>query len=79
MGMDRLTRDSHCKMIRHIRRRWGQPMQQLIDQACFGLVGIEQLQDDALITLHRDLERAQECINDGVTFEDAGLLRARYR
>lgn len=77
-GLDDLTRASHCKMIRHIRRGWGQPMQQLIDQACFGLAGIEQLPDDALIDLHRDLERAQDCMRDGVTFEDAGLLRSRY-
>ena len=77
-GMDALTRESHCKMIRHIRRRWGHHMQQLIDQATFGLAGIEQLADDDLIKLHMDMERAQECIRDGVTFEDAGLLRSRY-
>jgi len=53
-------------------------MQMLIDQACFGLTGIEDLSDDTLIALHRDMERAMECIRDGVTFEDAGLLRTRY-
>ena len=74
-GLDDLTRESHCRMIRHLRKRWGQPMQMLIDQACFGLAGIEQLDDDRLVELHRDLERAQECMHDGVSFEDAGLLR----
>lgn len=77
-GMDELMRESHCKMIRHFRRRWGHPMQMIIDQAVFGLAGIEQLDDEALIQLHKDLERAQECMLDGVSFEDAGLLRYRY-
>lgn len=77
-GMDDLMRESHCKMIRHFRRRWGYPMQMIIDQAVFGLAGIEQLDDEALIQLHKDMERAQECMLDGVSFEDAGLLRYRY-
>lgn len=76
--MDVLVRESHCRMIRHFRRRWGLPMQEIIDHACFGLAGIEQLDDAALVQLHMDLERAQECMRDGVSFEDAGLLRSRY-
>lgn len=76
--MDVVLRESHFRMIRHFRRRWGQPMQLIIDQACFGVMGIEQLPDDDLIQLHKDLERAEECMRDGVTFEDAGLLRSRY-
>lgn len=77
-GMCELERESHRRMIRHIRRRWGYSMQQIIDQACFGLAGLEQLDDDGLVQLHKDLERAQDCIRDGVSFEDAGLLRSRY-
>ena len=77
-GMDHVLRESHCRMIRHFRRAWGQPMQLLIDQACFGYMGIEQLPDDDLIQLHKDLERAMDCIREGVSFEDAGLLRSRY-
>lgn len=76
--MDVVLRESHFRMIRHFRRRWGQPMQLIIDQACFGMMGIEQLPDDDLIQLHKDLERAQDCMRDGVTFEDAGLLRSRF-
>lgn len=76
--MCEFERESHRRMIRHIRRRWGYSMQQLIDQACFGLAGLEQLDDDSLIQLHKDLERAQDCIREGVSFEDAGLLRSRY-
>lgn len=77
-SMDVVLRESHFRMIRHFRRRWGQPMQLIIDQACFGLMGIEQLSDRDLIQLHKDLERAEDCMRDGVTFEDAGLLRSRY-
>ncbi|KAB7769434.1 hypothetical protein CKY51_07005 [Xanthomonas maliensis] len=65
-------------MIRHYRRRWGMAMQEIIDQACFGYTGIEALPDETLVQLHKDMERAQECMRDGVSFEDAGLLRSRY-
>jgi len=76
--MDVLVRESHCRMIRHLVRRWGGQMQVVVDQACFGLAGIEQLPDDDLVQLHKDLERAQDCIRDGISFEDAGILRSRY-
>ncbi len=78
MRMDVVLRESHYRMIRHFQRRWGASMQLLIDQACFGYMGIEQLPDDDLIQLHKDLERAEDCMRDGVSFEDAGLLRSRY-
>lgn len=76
--MDFVLRESHIRMIRHFRRRWGQPMQLIIDQACFGYMGVEQLPDDDLIQLHKDLERAEDCMRDGISFEDAGLVRSRY-
>lgn len=78
MRMDVVLRESHYRMIRHFQRRWGASMQLLIDQACFGYMGIEHLPDDDLIQLHKDLERAEDCMRDGVSFEDAGLLRSRY-
>ena len=76
--LDDITRESHCRMIRHIRRRWGYVMQRIIDQACFGLAGIEQLDDDALIQLHKDMERAEECVLEGISLEDAGLLKSKF-
>ena len=76
--LDHMTRESHYRMIRHLRRCWGYSMQLIIDQAIFGLAGIEQLDDEQLIQLHKDLERAQDCMRDGVTFEDAGLLRSQF-
>ena len=76
--MDVVLRESHYRMIRHFRRIWGAPMQMVIDQACFGYMGIEQLPDEDLIQLHKDLERALDCMRDGVSFEEAGLLKSRY-
>lgn len=63
-------------MIGHLRKRYG--LQVLIDQAIFGKGSVERLDDDELIALHKDLERARECMADGITLEDAGLLRSRY-
>ena len=53
-------------------------MQRIIDHACFGLSGIDQLDDDSLVQLHMDLERAEQCMLEGISLEDAGLLRTRY-
>lgn len=76
--MHPLDRESHCRMIRHFRRALGAAGQMLIDQAIFGLGGIEQLGDDGLISLHQDMEKAMECVREGISFEDAGLIRYRY-
>jgi len=74
--LDHVTRESHIKMIGHIRRRWGAPIQRIIDQACFGIGEIHDLSDTALVQLHRDMERAGECLREGITLEDANLLRS---
>jgi hypothetical protein len=76
--MHPLDRESHCRMIRHFRRTLGASGQMLIDQAVFGLGGIEQLSDESLISLHQDMEKAMECVREGISFEDAGLIRYRY-
>lgn len=77
-GMDVIMREWHCRMIRNIRRRWGQTLQQIVDQACYGVVDIEQLSDEALLQLHKDMERAEECMKEGICFHDAGLIKSRY-
>lgn len=63
-------------MIGHLRKRYG--LQVLVDQATFGKGSVDRLEDHELIALHMDLERARECMADGITLEDAGLLRSRY-
>lgn len=72
--MTDIDRESYYRMIRHYRHFWGKPMQILIDQACFGVAGIEQLQDDGLRQLMADMQRGIDCIRDDISFEDAGLL-----
>ena len=75
-GMDPITRESHLRLVRGLQRRYRAcGFDLLVAQATMGLAGIQDLDDEALVALHRDLDRARECIADGVTFEDAGLLR----
>lgn len=73
-SLDDVTRLSHIRMIRHYTRRYR--VKVLVDQALFGKRGLEELDDDALVKLHRDLERARECLEDGISFEDAGLIKS---
>jgi hypothetical protein len=75
-GLDAVTRESHVRMIGHLRRRYG--LQVLVDQAVFGKGAVDRLGDEELVALHKDLERARECMADGISLEDAGLLRSRY-
>lgn len=77
-GMHELERESHSRMIRHFRRRLGYAGQLLMDQATFGVSGIECLDDASLVQLHRDMERAMECVQEGISFEDAGLIKSRF-
>lgn len=70
---DSATRESHLRMIRHKNRRW--KLQMLVDQATFGRYGLDGLEDQELLQLHHDCDRAVECIADGVTWEEAGLIR----
>lgn len=75
--LDAITRESHIRLIRHLRRRCGPASQELIDRATFGLSGVEQLPDEQLVQLHEDLERALDCVREGISFEDADLYRSR--
>ena len=71
--MDPVTRESHLKMIRHLQRRFS--LQVLVDQATFGRGGLEQLEDRELATLHNDLYRAHEYLQEGISLFDAGMLK----
>lgn len=69
-----VTRASHIRVINHHRKWYG--LQLLVDQACIGYAGIDQLPDDVLLQLHHDIDRARDCVREGVSWEDAGLIRA---
>ncbi|MFC0677496.1 hypothetical protein ACFFGH_06485 [Lysobacter korlensis] len=73
---DSIDIEWHCRMIRHLSKRWG--LQLLVDQATRGYVALECVPSEDLAQLHRDLHRAYECINEGISLEDAGLIRERH-
>lgn len=52
-------------------------MDVIVNQALIGKAGVDQLEDDELVALLRSIDRARECISDGISFEEAGLIRAR--
>lgn len=70
---DGITRDSHLQRIRYLARGYG--LRWLIDQATFDRPGLDSLEDDELVALHRDMDRAMECRRDGIPYEDADLVR----
>ncbi|WP_434029162.1 hypothetical protein [[Pseudomonas] boreopolis] len=74
--MDDITRESHLRMIRSLVRAYrGFDFGLLVDQATIGKTGLDGLTDNEVIQLHRDLARARECLQEGTSFEEAGLLR----
>lgn len=77
--MDSVTRESHIRMISSLRKFY-KPygMDLLINQALLGKGALDDLEDDELVALLRNIDRARECISDGISFEEAGLLRPSY-
>lgn len=69
---DGITRESIFRRVRFLRDRYR--LQFLIDQATFNLPNMECLDDAPLSKLLRDMEAARECIADGISFEDCGLI-----
>jgi hypothetical protein len=75
--LDAITRESHLRMVRSLRKHYKAfGFEILVNQATIGKADLDDLDDDELIALHRDLDRARECLNDGITFEEAGLIRS---
>lgn len=73
--MDPLLREAHYKRIRYMASAY--KLQWLVDQATFDCLNIEDLGDEALIELHRDMDRARECPEFDVSYEERGLIRNR--
>ncbi len=67
--------DQQCRIrrLRFLATRYN--LQWLIDQEITSIDVLEQAHPDDLVSLLNLMERARECISDGVAFEDAGLVR----
>lgn len=71
--MDPVEREGRIRMIHHLARRYR--AQVLVDQALIGWGSLEKLPADGLRKLQSDLYRAYECSLEGLSWEDAGLLK----
>lgn len=66
-------RDMRYQLIRDIARVHG--IGWLLRRELVAVDGImERLSDDALLHLHATMRKAQDCIVEGIGFDDAGLL-----
>jgi hypothetical protein len=70
--LDELTRARHERRIRFIVGRYG--LQWLVDQHLDGST-LELAGDAPLLRLLRDCEKALKAVAEGVSFDDAGLVR----
>jgi hypothetical protein len=72
--LDLQTRECHERRITWLARRFG--LQWLVDQALLTCGSIEELPESALLALAADFDRALRCLEDNVSFVDAGLVRS---
>lgn len=72
-GLPALEREWLCDRIRFLGRVY--ELEWFVRQEIRGFAGVESLPDEDLIRVFRQLGRAIECIRDGVSFEDAGLIQ----
>lgn len=70
---DSITRDSCLTRIRRLARSY--QLHWLVEQATFDSPGLDTLDDLQVSSLLESMEKARECIAEGVAFEDAGLVR----
>lgn len=75
--MDDVTRSGRIRLIREFAKSYSCfGIELLVKQATLGYPSIDWLPDEELLQLHRDIDRARECISEGVAFEEAGLIRS---
>jgi len=70
--LDAVTRNAYLMRIRTVRD--GYRLHWLVNQESFGVSALECLDDATLIDMLQKLEKARECITEGISFEDAGLV-----
>ena len=69
---DNITREAIIRRICQLRRSYALDL--IFDQGVFNTAGLATLEDDALIAMLQKMERARECIAEGVAFDEAGLV-----
>lgn len=70
---DPVTRDCRLQRVRWLSKTY--QLKWLVGQHTFGRSGIDCLEDGELADLHSEMERARECIVEGIPLEDVGLIR----
>ncbi len=75
LHFDEVTRNAVISRIRDLQRMFG--LGWLVRQETFHVPTIECLEDGELSALLSDMERARECITDGIDIEHTGLIRNR--
>lgn len=71
---DSITRECILKRVRYLAKAY--QLHWVIDQATFNMAGVDSLEDRELSKLMSEMERARECVHEGVAFDDAGLVRS---
>lgn len=74
---DSITRASILQRVRYLQRAYN--LQWLVEQATFDSPGLDCLDDQSLSALLRDIERARECVAEGISFDEAGLVKNTAR
>jgi hypothetical protein len=75
--LDDVERESRIRWIQALAKAYRpQGLELIVKQALSGKRYMSDLTDDEILELHRNIDRARECMVDGITFEEAGLLRS---
>lgn len=69
---DSVTREARIARIRWLARCYG--LQIVVQQHVFGRNGLDALEADELLDLHKKMERARECVVDGFSLDEAGII-----
>jgi hypothetical protein len=70
---DSITRESCLRRIRYLVRQYR--LRPLLDQETFDTPGIDCADDAEVARMLRLLEKAAECLREGIPLEDTGLIR----
>lgn len=70
---DSITRNACIARIRFLSRRY--QLGWLIDQEMFDTPGVECAPDERVAAVLKTLENARECLAQGISLEDAGIIR----